>query len=60
MSVSYISNERNEIEDKGSAGLGIEEIAGSSMFDSQRFWGIRETPRMYFAEERGRESGPVN
>ena len=59
-SVCYITDKRNEIEDKGSAGLGIEEITRSSVFDFQWFQGIFETTGMNFAEESGSEGCPVN
>jgi hypothetical protein len=59
-SVRYIEDKRNEIEDKDSAGLGIEEITRSRAFDFQRFQGIFETAGMNFAKESGRESSPVN
>jgi len=50
MSICYILDECNEIEDKSSLGLGIEEIARLSVFDFQWFQGIFETPGMNFAK----------
>ena len=60
MSVCYIADECDKIEDKRSAGFGIEKITRSSVFDFERFQEIFEPSGMNFLEESRSEGAPVN